>query len=174
MAFCSILLDRTKKSQESAMPVFMPKCRQVSGTRSALYCRRISGKAVLQKACLREYRLPGNNLKLTSLIKKMMLMNCRMKYPSINQRESSLMKKAIKNYFVPVFLSAFFSIPAFSQEFPKKPVPPRLVNDFAGMLTSQEVNALENKLVLFNDSTSTQIAIVSVSDLAGYDKSDYA
>lgn len=101
-------------------------------------------------------------------------MNCRMKYPSINQRESSLMKKAIKNYFVPVFLSAFFSIPAFSQEFPEKPVPPRLVNDFAGMLTSQEVNALENKLVLFNDSTSTQIAIVSVSDLAGYDKSDYA
>lgn len=84
------------------------------------------------------------------------------------------MKKAIKNYFVPVFLSAFFSIPAFSQEFPEKPVPPRLVNDFAGMLTSQEVNALENKLVLFNDSTSTQIAIVSVSDLAGYDKSDYA
>ena len=84
------------------------------------------------------------------------------------------MRKAIKNYFVPVLLSAFFSIPAFSQEFPEKPVPPRLVNDFAGMLTSQEANALEQKLVLFNDSTSTQISIVSVSDLAGFDKSDYA
>lgn len=84
------------------------------------------------------------------------------------------MRKAIKNYFVLVILSAFFSNPAYSQEFPEKPVPPRLVNDFAGMLTSQEANILEQKLVLFNDSTSTQIAIVSVSDLAGFDKSDYA
>jgi uncharacterized protein len=61
-----------------------------------------------------------------------------------------------------------------AQDFPEKPVPPRLVNDFAGMLSSEEVNALENKLVAYNDSSSTQIAIVTVSDLHGYDKSDYA
>lgn len=85
-----------------------------------------------------------------------------------------MIRKAIKNCVVSLILATFFSIPAFSQEFPEKPEPPRLVNDFAGMLTSQEANILEHKLVLFNDSTSTQIAIVSVPDLGGFDKSDYA
>jgi len=61
-----------------------------------------------------------------------------------------------------------------AQDFPDKPVPPRLVNDFAGMLSSNEVNALESKLVTFDDSTSTQIAIVTVTSLHGYDKADYA
>jgi uncharacterized protein len=61
-----------------------------------------------------------------------------------------------------------------AQDFPDRPVPPRLVNDFAGMLKSNEINALEQKLVAFNDSSSTQIAIVTVSDLKGYDKADYA
>ena len=63
---------------------------------------------------------------------------------------------------------------AFSQDIPERPVPPRLVNDFAGMLTGDEVSALESKLVAFNDSTSTQIAIVTVTSLMGYDKADYA
>jgi uncharacterized protein len=62
----------------------------------------------------------------------------------------------------------------FSQDIPDKPVPPRLVNDFTGTLNSEEVNTLERKLVAFNDSTSTQIAIVIVPSLNGYDKSDYA
>jgi uncharacterized protein len=62
----------------------------------------------------------------------------------------------------------------FSQNIPERPTPPRLVNDFAGMLKVEEVNALEQKLVLFNDSTSTQIAIVIVPSLEGYDKADYS
>jgi uncharacterized protein len=62
----------------------------------------------------------------------------------------------------------------FSQDIPDRPVPPRLVNDFAGLLNSNEVNYLESKLVAFNDSTSNQIAIVTVNDLAGYEKADYA
>jgi uncharacterized protein len=61
-----------------------------------------------------------------------------------------------------------------AQDFPDRPVPPRLVNDFAGMLKSNEINALEQKLVSFDDSSSTQIAIVTVADLKGYDKADYA
>jgi len=63
---------------------------------------------------------------------------------------------------------------AFSQDIPDRPVPPRLVNDFAGMLSGQEIAILEQKLVAFSDSTSTQIAIVIVPSLNGYDKSDYA
>ena len=63
---------------------------------------------------------------------------------------------------------------AFTQNLPERPVPPRLVNDFAGMLNQDEINSLEQKLVAFNDSTSTQIAIVIVPTLEGYDKADYA
>jgi uncharacterized protein len=57
---------------------------------------------------------------------------------------------------------------------PRRPVPPRLVNDFAGMLTPGEVAALEAKLVAYNDSTSTQIAIVIEPTLAGEDIFDYS
>jgi uncharacterized protein len=62
----------------------------------------------------------------------------------------------------------------YSQNFPARSVPPRLVNDFAGFLSQGERGSLENKLVSFNDSTSTQITIVIVKDLEGYDKADYA
>lgn len=55
-----------------------------------------------------------------------------------------------------------------------RPEPPRLVNDLAGVLSSDEVQFLENKLVAFNDSTSNQIAVVIVNDLQGYDRSDFA
>ena len=60
-----------------------------------------------------------------------------------------------------------------AQDIPERPVPPRLVNDFAGMLSDWEVETLEEKLVAFNDSTSNQIAIVTVSTLSGYDILDY-
>ena len=62
----------------------------------------------------------------------------------------------------------------FAQDIPDPMQPPRLVNDFAGILSSDEVNRLENKLVAFNDSTSTQIAVVIVKSLNGYDENDYA
>ena len=84
------------------------------------------------------------------------------------------MQKKITGFFLPALVLVFVSFHAFSQDIPDKPVPPRLVNDFAGMLSRQEVNALEQKLVSFNDSTSTQIAIVTVPDLHGYDKADFA
>jgi uncharacterized protein len=73
-----------------------------------------------------------------------------------------------------VLLFSFAGIIAFSQDLPEKPVPPRLVNDLAGLLSPDEINSMEQKLVAFNDSTSTQIAIVIVPTLLGYDKSDYA
>lgn len=85
--------------------------------------------------------------------------------------------RRVKSFFsvLPVFIliTAFpFSLSA--QDFPEKPVPPRLVNDLAGMLSPQETDALEEKLVAFDDSTSTQIAIVTITDLMGYDVADYA
>ncbi len=62
----------------------------------------------------------------------------------------------------------------FAQELPKPMDPPRLVNDFVGLLNQDEVASLEAKLRSYHDSTSNQIYIVIVNDLLGYDKSDYA
>ena len=57
---------------------------------------------------------------------------------------------------------------------PNPPNPPRLVNDFADLLTPQQEQALEQKLVAYDDSTSNQIAIVTVRTLNGYAAVDYA
>ncbi|WP_210489699.1 TPM domain-containing protein [Rufibacter aurantiacus] len=64
--------------------------------------------------------------------------------------------------------------PVLAQDFPPRPSPPRLVNDLADILSPQEEQALEQKLVNYNDSTSTQIAIVNITSIGGYDISDYA
>ncbi len=76
--------------------------------------------------------------------------------------------------FLTLFLLLFLPAAIIARDIPDMPDPPRLVNDFSGILSSSEADALENKLVAFNDSTSTQISIVIVDDLGGYDKSDYA
>jgi uncharacterized protein len=53
------------------------------------------------------------------------------------------------------------------------PKVPRLVNDFVGMLSEQEVSLLENKLKTYSDTTSTQIAIVIVPTLGDYPVEEY-
>lgn len=57
---------------------------------------------------------------------------------------------------------------------PPKPNPPRLVNDYAGILVKSEADELERKLVAYNDSTSTEIAIVLVKSIGDYDIAEVA
>ena len=57
---------------------------------------------------------------------------------------------------------------------PDKPNPPRLVNDFVGILSSTERSQLEQKLRAYNDSTSTQITIVIVKTTEPYPIGDFA
>jgi uncharacterized protein len=73
-----------------------------------------------------------------------------------------------------IYLFFFFVNFCFAQEFPQQPTPPKIVNDFAQLLQPQEVNALEQKLVSFNDSTSSQLAIVIINSLNGYEVADYS
>ncbi len=63
---------------------------------------------------------------------------------------------------------------ARAQDIPPVPRPARLVNDLAGILQPQEVETLEQKLVAYDDSTSSQIAVVTVPTLGGSDIADYA
>lgn len=85
-----------------------------------------------------------------------------------------MIKKSLYLITLSVLLCTILTAGVYSQNIPEKPVPPRLVNDLTGMLNSDEVNSLERKLVAFSDSTSTQIAIVIVPSLGGYDKADFA
>jgi uncharacterized protein len=84
-----------------------------------------------------------------------------------------LMRIASPRFFLfVVFLLVLTGLKA-ADEFPVRPDPPRLVNDFAGVLSPDQARALENKLVAFNEKASTQIAIVIVKDIFGYEKGDY-
>jgi len=86
--------------------------------------------------------------------------------------------KKLNILFVTIFflwsLLPFANGQSENSDIPNPPSTPALVNDFAGLLTSQERNTLEEKLVQFNDSSSTQIAVVTLKSLNGYEVSDMA
>lgn len=90
----------------------------------------------------------------------------------MNNMRKIKIQTLIKCIGIALLFLTVLSLPA--QEFPEKPNPPRLVNDYVEFLKTNEINALENKLVQFNNETSTQIAIVIVKSLHGYDKAEYA
>src|SRR5215208_7123272 len=83
-----------------------------------------------------------------------------------------------------LIISLLISVCAFAQVekyIPNPPSPPKLVNDLArppghtdGLLTPEQEQYLEAKLDAYDDSTSSQIAIVTVDDLHGYAAVDYA
>lgn len=77
-------------------------------------------------------------------------------------------------FWVRRFLLLFLTLPiiAVAQNFPKRSN--TLVTDYTGILSSSEVNELENKLVQFDRNTSSQIAVVIINSLDGYDVGQYA
>lgn len=79
----------------------------------------------------------------------------------------------MKNYLLIVCFFLFSAVQA-AVEFPPAPNPPRLVNDFTNTLTPNETEALEQKLLGFNDTTSTQIAVVIINTVDGYPVESYA
>lgn len=89
----------------------------------------------------------------------------------------------LKNNYIkhPLFLAFWIfsiliwgSLSVNAQDFPPAPNPPRLVNDFANLLTPPQRENLENKLVQFSKSTSNQITIVTIDQLNGLTASQYA
>jgi uncharacterized protein len=64
-----------------------------------------------------------------------------------------------------------FAIAAFPQDFPPKPN--TLVTDYTNTLSPGDRQQLENKLVAFDDTSSTQIAIVLMKSVGDYDINEY-
>ncbi len=78
-------------------------------------------------------------------------------------------------FFSAVFFNALFAnAQGIEKYIPPKPNPPRLVNDYLNLLSPSQAEALERKLVAYDDSTSNQIAVVTIGDIGDYDISDYA
>lgn len=73
-----------------------------------------------------------------------------------------------------LIILVFPLISLWAQDIPPRPNPPKLVNDLADMLSGREESLLEQKLVTYNDTTSTQIAIITIESLNGHDVVDYA
>lgn len=69
-----------------------------------------------------------------------------------------------------LIFSLLLSIGAVAQiekVIPKRPSPPKLVNDFTNTLSEIEKANLEHKLVAYDDSTSNQVAVIIIPTLNG-------
>ncbi len=76
--------------------------------------------------------------------------------------------------FIALFLPAAL-LAQVEKYIPPPPDPPALVNDFTGkFLIKAQKEALEKKLIAYDDSTSNQVVIVVVETLDGYDANEYA
>lgn len=77
-------------------------------------------------------------------------------------------------FFLFCFLYTFTQAQGIDQYIPKRPDPPTLVNDYLNILTIDQKQALEKKLVAFDDSTSNQIAVITIGDIGDYEIEDFA
>ena len=74
-----------------------------------------------------------------------------------------------------VFIITFFSFTNVNgQNVIERPNPPVLVTDLAGVLSPEQKQALENKLVAFDDASSNQIAVVILPTLEDNPIEEYA
>jgi uncharacterized protein len=86
--------------------------------------------------------------------------------------KNAILTLSMRSFLVLYLL--FCSVFAIAQDIPQPMSPPRLVNDFVGMLNATEQAQLEEKLRVYNDSTSTQIVVAVVKTTGDYPAGDYA
>ena len=78
----------------------------------------------------------------------------------------------INKYITLTFSALLLAVSSIALELPKKPS--QLVNDYANVLSAAQANELEQKLVKYDNETSTQIAVVTIKSLEGDDLFDYS
>lgn len=77
-------------------------------------------------------------------------------------------------FFALVFNVAFYAQVSIIPDKPASKADQTAVYDYAHMLSSQEDSMLREKLIRYFDSTSTQIVVVTIESLDGYDIEDVA
>ena len=85
----------------------------------------------------------------------------------------SMRKHILSSILILYYFIGWSQASMYDKDIVDVPQTQRLVNDFAGMLSPQEVESLENKLVQYDDTTSTQIAIVTVPTIGNYPVEEY-
>lgn len=96
-------------------------------------------------------------------------MNCLMKFQKVNMEIRKFKFQILKS----ISCIAFFAFLLFSQfslgqfTIPEKPSLQTSVYDYAKLLSDVEKTQLEEKLVRYSDSTSTQIVAIIIEDLNG-------
>ena len=85
------------------------------------------------------------------------------------------MQQKLVKYTSLLFLYLFCCLQSiFAQDYlPEKPKIETSVYDYAKMMSGFEVKSLEQKLIRYNDTTSTQIVVITVNSLEGNDISLY-
>lgn len=105
-------------------------------------------------------------------------MSCLMKYilvrvnNRVQNRESVSVSRRLAKVLSIFFLAILFVLPlSGGQELPE--APSSLVTDYTQTLSQAEIQSLEHKLLAFEDTTSTQIAVVIMASTGAYDIADY-
>jgi uncharacterized protein len=80
----------------------------------------------------------------------------------------------MKRFLLHLLASILLFLHSHAANYPQRPDPPRLVNDLSGILTAEQVNALEQELDAFSDTASSQIAVVSVTTIGDQEINQYA
>lgn len=80
--------------------------------------------------------------------------------------------KAFRRYFLLLTLALFPLLLPAADDLPS-PQPGTLVHDYIGWLSASEKQQLDAKLIDFDNRSGTQIAVVIVDDLLGYEPNDY-
>ncbi len=80
----------------------------------------------------------------------------------------------IKKFIITLIIIPGCTISLRAQDLPEPMEPPRLVNDYAQVLSNQEYRNLERKLEAYEDSTSNQITIAIIPSTNEYDIAQYS
>lgn len=100
----------------------------------------------------------------------MILMNCQTKYQKVKLKIIVLKYRKILGVLILMLLS----FTAFTQDIPDVPKLATSVYDSANLMSIAQKKALEQKLIQYADSTSTQIVVATVHTIDGKNISMYA
>ncbi len=73
-----------------------------------------------------------------------------------------------------LFVTVVIQAQGIEKYIPAVPTPAKLVNDYIDILTAEQEEALERKLVAYDDSTTNQFVIITIGEIGDYDIGDFA